>query len=366
MNCTTSVQARIDQFELMAQTNAKSGIPHIGPMTRLKIDNSLVKEIINRLDAQHTPTHSEFLQMMFEELAEEPTEKEQDIAPTKPVVYKSLMVNTLQSDNEDDDTAFNSYEDESVAESTTSFKSTRYSGVPRSPSTYSTASTSSLDSLLSSLDMFVPELLQASGRASPDFNKNVKPTVYRSRRTSFPENLQVTEVHHQRATLKETPLITTNESSIPAPKARRSSLYTSKKPASVAPRSRCSSFSAAKVPPTTEVACSTPPVVPPHRAKSHSNSSPVARYMDYESSPRFAAMRAMNVERRRRLEERNRALATAKSKRRYSKPRTPEWQKGLDQIHTQVFACKQNNQSHSAKTESTISRRHSTSTYPRG
>ncbi|KAG3204442.1 hypothetical protein PC128_g1918 [Phytophthora cactorum] len=334
MDCTTSVQTLIDQFELMAQNSAKSAVPRTSSsVTRNtkvalpKTDNSPVKEIINRFNTQHTHTQSELVQIAqkMEEPAGEPIEGEQDIVVAMPAtltkvnVYKCLTVSTLQSNGEDGATILNSYEDESDAESTSTFKPTRYSAGPCSPSTYSTASTSSLDSLLSSLDMFLPELLQASSETSPKIAKIVKPTVYRSRRTSLLENLQSTKA-----------------SKLVPPTAYRRSTLTRK-----------------------------PSSYPIPVARHHSSSSPVSRYMDYDSSPRFAATKAMNVERRRRLEERNRNLAADKVMRSDSRPRTPEWQGRLDQVRSQLFDGKENNQSYAAKAKGTASRRHSSSSYPR-
>ncbi|KAG3121055.1 hypothetical protein PI125_g624 [Phytophthora idaei] len=342
MDCTTSVQTLIDQFELMAQNSAKSAVPRTSSsVTRNtkvalpKTDNSPVKEIINRLNTQHTHTQSELVQIAqeMEEPAGEPIEGEQDIVVAMPAtltkvnVYKCLTVSTLQSNGEDGATILNSYEDESDAESTSTFKHTRYSAGPCSPSTYSTASTSSLDSLLSSLDMFLPELLESSSETSPKIAKIVKPTVYRSRRTSLPKNLQSTKA-----------------SKLVPPTAYRRSTLT-RKPSST----------------TTKESSSYPIPV----ARNHSSSSPVSRYMDYDSSPRFAATKAMNVERRRRLEERNRNLAADKVMRSDSRPRTPEWQGRLDQVRSQLFDGKENNQSYAAKAKGTASRRLSTSSYPR-
>ncbi|KAF1794098.1 Isopenicillin N synthase-like [Phytophthora cactorum] len=258
MDCTTSVQTLIDQFELMAQNSAKSAVPRTSSsVTRNtkvalpKTDNSPVKEIINRFNTQHTHTQSELVQIAqkMEEPAGEPIEGEQDIVVAMPAtltkvnVYKCLTVSTLQSNGEDGATILNSYEDESDAEST----------------------------LLSS------------------------------------------------------------------PRATRLDL------AALGPTNGVQTFYIDQK----------AVVVPNPVARHHSSSSPVSRYMDYDTSPRFAATKAMNVERRRRLEERNRNLAADKVMRSDSRPRTPEWQGRLDQVRSQLFDGKENNQSLSRCPDST-------------
>lgn len=335
MDGSTSVQRLIDQFELMAQTNSKSAAPCTWSTTRNtkaplpKPDgshhDSPVEEIMNCFYKQHTQT------------TDEPDEKAiQDAVdvipatPAKPTIYRGLTINILQPT--DDVTA---YEDGS-----TPIKSTYYLAMPRSPSTYSTASTCSLDSSLSSLDMFFPELLQASGRTASETtnlhstkaSKLAPPPLYRC------------------ATLTEKPMKKPSNLASAAPmsaRPRRSSLSSSMVP-STANSTHCFS----------EGACNT------LCARSYSSSSPVARYMDYDRSPRFAATKAMNVERRRRLQERNRNIAFNKVMRSEIKPRTPEWQGRLDHVRSRLFDLKENNQSLTSKAKKTASRRHSTSNCP--
>ncbi|KAL3673625.1 hypothetical protein V7S43_001324 [Phytophthora oleae] len=402
MDGNTSVQTLISQFELMAQANASSAAPRTWSVTRNtktelppqpKSDNLPVKEIINRFNTQRARTQSEPMQRMQKrnEPAVEPEEETpvaKLTATTTLGVYKSLTVNTSVSVDEDDSTPFNTYENESDAESTITTKYRCYISVPRSPSAYSTASTGSLDSLLSSLDMFLPELLQASGESSPEIIRSIKPTTYRSRRSSLPENLQsirtsklVPPTSYRRASLTGKPSsAATKQSSISAPKSRRSS---PPNPPLVAPapaRPRRSSLSAATILPTakstrrfSDSARGAPPAESSPRARSRSKSSGVPRYLDYDSSPRFMATKAMNRERRRQLEERNRSLAANKIKNLSTnatrKPRTPEWQGRLDQVRSRLFDNKEDNQtgyqSHAAKTKGTASRRHSTSSHSR-
>ncbi|KAL4170000.1 hypothetical protein KRP22_010909 [Phytophthora ramorum] len=387
MDSTSSVQTLIARFELMAQANAAAPRSwSVGGSKRMDLPlqpNSPVKEIIVRMNTQRTRTQSEPAQLQKTEDVTEPAEGETPVAvpetPTKPAVYRSLTVNTLESDNEYDPMTFNSYEDESDADSTTTIKSTCYSAVPPSPSSYSTASTGSLDSLLSSLDIFLPDLLQASGETSAEASKNVKPTVYRSRGSSLPENLQSTKTSklvppnsYRRASLTgKSPSTTTKDKVSSAPKSRRSSLYAAKNPPPVAPtpaRSRRSSLSATIAPPVkstrhfSESARGAPPVVTSPKSRSISTSVP--RYMDYDSSPRFAATKARNLERRRQLEERNRNLAADKTKHvgnMTRRPRTPEWQGRLDQVRSRLFDYKEDNQLHGANTKATTSRRYLTS-----
>ncbi|KAG6609556.1 uncharacterized protein IUM83_00437 [Phytophthora cinnamomi] len=400
-----SVQTLIDQFELMAQVNSASAAPRSWSVAgskkttalppQPKSDNSPVKEIIERFNTQRARTQSEPVRMLqkTEETPEtaEPAEEKQPeedaeskpATPTKPAVYQNLTVKTLQSDDEDDAKTLNSYEDESDADSTTTAKSTCYSIVPRSPSSFSTASTGSLDSLLSSLDMFLPEFLQASGETSSETSKIVKPTAYYPRRSSLPENLQLTTTSklipptsYRRASLTgKSSSSATKDAGIPAvPKPRRSSVYTAKNPipaVSTPARPRRASLSATMAPAPaikstrrfSESARGAQPVVTSPRARGRSISTSVPRYMDYDSSPRFAATKARNMERRRQLEERNRNLAADNGKHAFSKtpqrPRTPEWQGRLDQVRSRLFDFKEDNQSRSAKATST--RRHSTS-----
>ncbi|KAG7393633.1 hypothetical protein PHYPSEUDO_007470 [Phytophthora pseudosyringae] len=336
MDGTSSVQTLIDQFELMAQANAA---PRTWSATRYT-KSALSKPGNSPL---RTRTQSEPVQMTqkTEEPDAEPAEEVQETpvakpttTPTKLAVYKSLTVDTAQYDDDND--------------ATYTPKCTCYSTVPRSPSTYSTTSTGSLDSLLSSLDIFLPELLQATGEPSAEI---VKPANHRSRRSSLPENLQSTNTSklipppsYRRASL--TPKQSSTATAKASTKPRRSSLYAPKNALAVAPtpaRPRRSSLSATMVPSTVkQSARGAPRLVPSPRARRRSNSSSVSRYMDYDSSPRFAATKAMNLERRRQLEERNRSLAAAKSARR---PCTPEWQSRLDRVRSRLFDANDDNHS---------------------
>ncbi|EGZ28136.1 hypothetical protein PHYSODRAFT_293744 [Phytophthora sojae] len=401
---SSSVQTLIDQFELMAQANAEPAAPRSWSVAGSKrtalppqptSDNSPIKEIIYRLNTQRARARSDPVQIVCKpeethevaEPAEEQSPEEEAESkpetPIKPVVYKSLTVKTLQSDDEDDAKTLNSYDGESDADSTATIKSTRYSIVPSSPSSFSTASTGSLDSLLSSLDMFLPEFLQASGETSSETSKIVKPAVYRSRRSSLPENPQskttsklIPPTAYRRASLTGKSSSSTKETGIlAAPKPRRSSLYTAKNPVPVAStpaRPRRASLSATMVPPAvksarrfSESARGAQPVDTSPRARTRSNSTSVPRYMDYDSSPRFAATKARNLERRRQLEECNRNLAADKGKQTHTtsktprRPRTPEWQGRLDQVRSRLFDSKEDNKSRAPKATST--RRHSTS-----
>ncbi|GMF11659.1 unnamed protein product [Phytophthora lilii] len=281
MDGSSTVQTLIDQFELMAQANAAPTAPRTWSVTRCsktalppqpKSDNWPVKEIIERLNTQRGRTQSEPAQMtrkceesvevsvepaLEESLEEEAMPAAKPVTPTKPAVYRNLTVKTLRADDDDDKT-INSYEDESDADSTTTTKSTCYSAIPPSPSSYSTASTGSLDSLLSSLDIFLPDLLQVSGEASSEVSKIVKPKVYHTRRSSLPDHLQSTATSklipptsYRRASLTGRSASTAREQEA-APKSRRSSLYTSKNQAQVPStpaRPRRSSLSATIVPP---------------------------------------------------------------------------------------------------------------------
>ncbi|KAE9045991.1 hypothetical protein PR003_g2728 [Phytophthora rubi] len=393
---SSSVQTLIDQFELMAQTNAAPAAPRSWPVAgakktalppQPKSDNSPVKEIIDYLNTQRARTQSEPVQMLqktettpevSEPAKEQPPEEEAESKPATPTKFalKNLTVKTLQFDDDDDTKTLNSYDDESDADSTMTTKSTCYSIVPRSPSSFSTASTGSLDSLLSSLDMFLPEFLQPPGETSSE-SMIIKPTVYHSRRSSLPENLQPTPTSklipptsYRRASLSGKSPSVTNETGIPtAPKPRRSPLYMSRNPAPAAStpaRPRRASLSATMAPPPTkstrrfsESTGGAQPVV----ARGRSNSTSVPRYMDYDSSPRFAATKARNLEHRRQLEERSRNLAADKSNHAASKtprrPRTPEWQGRLNQVRSRLFDSKEDNQSRATK--ATTTRRHSTS-----
>ncbi|GMF15865.1 unnamed protein product [Phytophthora fragariaefolia] len=396
---TSSVQTLIDQFELMAQTNGVPAAPRSWSVAgskkaelppQPKSHNSTVNGGSSSIGKQRPRTQSAPVQMLLEteeipevdEPAEEPEQESEEeieskpVTPAKPAVYRNLTIKTLESDDDDDTKTLNSYEGESDADSTA--KSTSYTIVPRSPSSFSTASTGSLDSLLSSLDMFLPECLQASRETSSDISKLVKPTVCHSRRSSLPENLQsiknpklIPPTSYRRASLtgKSSSSIT-KETGIPTlPKSRRSSLYTAKDAASVSSTQaipRRASLSSVVAPPTarstrrfSESARGAPAVVASPRA-TRSNAMSLPRYMDYDSSPRFAATKARNLERRRQLEERNRNLTADKCKYAASKtprrPRTPEWQGRLDQVRSRLF---DDNLSRAAKT--TTTRRQSTS-----
>ncbi|OWZ23556.1 hypothetical protein PHMEG_0001536 [Phytophthora megakarya] len=362
----------------MAQSNVEpaphswsvSGSKKITLPPQPKSDNSPVKEIIQRLNMLRTRTQSEpvHLTQKTEEEAQpvkESTAEKHELdvqltTPTKPATYKRFPVET----SEPEDLTNSSKID---IESTTTKTCRYYSTVPRSPSVYSTASTGSLDSLLSSLDIFLPEILQATGEYSPEVAKMAKS---HSRRSSLPEKLQsenpsklVLPTSHRRSS-----------SSIPAPKSRCSSQCASNNTASIAPqrtRPRHSSLSAIMMPlakPTrrfTQSARSTPPISSPC-ARSRSNSS--SRYLEYDSSPRFAATKALNIERRRQLEERNRHLAALRIKHSHSnislRPRTSEWQGRLDQVRSRLFDFKDNSQA-VVKAKTTTSRRRTASSQAR-
>ncbi|KAK1948306.1 hypothetical protein P3T76_000596 [Phytophthora citrophthora] len=375
MDGNTNVQTLISQFELMAQVNATSAAPRSWSVTRNsmtelppqpKSDNSPVKEIINRINTQRARTQSEPIQRVQkrEQPVKEPKQEEHETKITIPTlkVYKSLSVNTFEHDNDVESTA-----------STTTIRPRCYLTVPRSPSTYSTASTGSLDSLLSSLDMFLPDLLLASRESSPELCRSAKPTSHHSRRSSLPESLQSTRTtklilptSYRRASL-------TGKLSVPAPKSHPNQPLLAPTPA----RTRRSSST---IPPTakstrrfSDSARDAPPVTSSPRARNRSKSTCIPRYMDYDSSPRFMATKARNVERRRQLEERNRSLAADKVKHLNTnvtrKPRTPEWQGRLDQVRSRLFDNKDDNQSgfqsHAVKPKGTAPRRRSTSSHSR-
>jgi hypothetical protein len=384
---TTSVKTLIDQFELMATANAATTAPAAPRSWSISRSEKTTLSAAQPKSDNSPMKNTEEANEAAEPAEEQPSEEEAQVAkPTTPIKYKTLTVKTAESDDDDDTKTCNSCEDESDADSTTTTKSTCYSTVPASPSSYSTASTGSLDSLLSSLDMFLPELLQASGETSAEISKIAKRTVYRSRRSSLPESLQTTTTSklvpptsYRRASLTGQPssLTTKKEVAPTAAKSRRSSLYAQKNLTAATPaRPRCSSLSATMVPPPSakstrrfsESARGAPPVVTSPRARSRSGSSSLPRYMDYDSSPRFAATKAKNMERRRQLEERNRNLAADKAKPKTArKPRTPEWQGRLDQVRSRLFDAKDDASSHASKTKATTttSRRRSTSNHAR-
>lgn len=341
-----SVRSLIDRFELMARANASTAAaPKSAP------DSSAVKEIVGKINSQSARARAQSEPVQMEKVEEDLDEEEEalptDMTPLKK--YQTLTVKTLESD--DDDMMYV----ESDAESTSTMRSTDccYSLVPRSPSAYSTTSTGSLDSLLNSLDIFLPELLQATGEASSEITKIAKTAVRPTRRSSLPEDTRpiasklVPPASYRRASIaSRSPVVPTTPA---ASKPRRSSLYASTAAPSAIPRPRRSSLSATSVPAVkssrrfSESARSSPPIVVTSprvsTTRSRSDSSPVARYMDYDHSPRFAATKAMNIERRRQLEERNRTLAADKVKQAKParRPRTPQWQDNLDQVRSRLF-----------------------------
>ncbi|KAG1703104.1 hypothetical protein DVH05_008016 [Phytophthora capsici] len=378
MDDNMNVQTLISQFELMAQANASSAAPRTWSVTRNsmvelppqpKSDNSPVQRIINRINTHRARTQSEPMHRMHKR--EQPAKKSEEeeletqvatLTTPTPEVYKSLTVNTFEIDSDVESTT-----------STSTIKSRSYLAVPRSPSAYSTTSTGSLDSLLSSLDMFLPDLLLASRESSPELCRSAKPTSYNSRRSSLPESLQSTRstklippTSYRRASHTGKPSSApTKQSLIPAPKSHPNQPLLAPKPS----RPRRSST----VPPTTKstrsFSDSAPPVSLSPRTRSRSGSPYVPRYMDYDSSPRFIATKARNMERRRQLEERNRSLSADKVKHLSTnatrKSRTSEWQGRSDQPRSRLLNSTEDDQtghqSHAAKSKTTAPRRRSTS-----
>ncbi|KAG7401604.1 hypothetical protein PHYBOEH_000136 [Phytophthora boehmeriae] len=284
---SANVQMLIDKFELMAQANAAAKAPRL---TR---------------SAAAPEAHA--------------------------AKRNALTIKTLESDDEDDTKTVNSYEDESDVESALCYTK-YYSAVPRSPSSFSTASTTSLDSLLSSLDMFLPELLQASSnntrRAKPLVApKLLPPATYR--RSSLSSS----------TTIKAVVPTTTNP--------RRSAQY----PKTAAPalpairRCRRCSLSATSTPPViksarrlSDLTRGSPPMVAESPRTHRSESTPVPRYLAYDQSPRFADKKARNLERRRQLEERNRNLTAVHLSNMAARwSQSPQRQGCLDQVRSRLF-----------------------------
>ncbi|CAH0517056.1 unnamed protein product [Peronospora belbahrii] len=280
MEISTSVQTLINTFELMTQANAVSASVSRSrsasgfKKTLPNADNTPVTTFVERMKTQHSCIQSKVTELNQKaEKAVEPQkelekETEEDSAATsiKSAAYKGLTINTS-----------NKY-DTTVRDSC---NSTFYSMASHTPSAYSTASTCSLDSLLSSSDL-LPEELQVSSMTRPEI------VVKRSRPTL--------DEHSQQQTA----------SKLTAPTCSvliRKPLSTKKKESSnLGSKSTCRSSKS-----TRNV------MVPSPLARTLSTSSSSPRYMDYDSSPRYAATKAWNMERRRQLEERNRSFAANKA-----------------------------------------------------
>lgn len=262
MVSTTSVQTLISQFELMIQATAVPKAPSTWPVTKKTVSALSRKTVV----------------------------KKESIAGAKPAKtkfadFKCLTIATLKSQDEND------------AELTTKLNTMCYLHMPRSPSAYSTTSTASMDSLLSSREMSASDLQHSSGEVSTNSPKVVKSTTKQSKVYSLANSPQSTKLVSrtscQRGILNQKPLSAKMEKSsrlAPVPtNARRSSL-SSDKATSISTRTN-------------------PPRSTYNHAESRRTSMPTSRYMNYDSSPRFAATKTMNLERRRKLEKRKRNIA---------------------------------------------------------
>ncbi|RLN71160.1 hypothetical protein BBJ28_00000213 [Nothophytophthora sp. Chile5] len=432
MNVPTHVQSLIYKFEhLRAGQSAPASAPlafsgrarstsvsaraSLPPLQPSSTGSSAVQDIIRRMNAQRAArasqkalrlrTQSEPFQVPEEPAAtaagpmSAPSPKEtpvpkpapQPVPASLPAVATAVPVvaaKVLEPEDEDDSKTLNSEEEpESDPESTTTLQSTDFKlVVPRSPSSFSTASTGSLDSLLNSLDSFLPELLLASGEVSVEAIKDANSTARHTRRSSLPEILQrpmpvkqtpsalmpsrrasisgksrsaatkamavPTAVPSRRASISGSRLTAPKAVEMPVATSRRSSLRGKSAVPAVA-KARRSSISTTNAPSFdstrrfTQSARGAPPIVitspraSTTRNRSDSTPGPVPRYLDYDHSPRYAATKAMNIERRRLLEERSRNLAADKVKHLNSKtarrPRSPDWQGRLDQVRSRLF-----------------------------
>ncbi|CEG40797.1 uncharacterized protein PHALS_10980 [Plasmopara halstedii] len=278
--CMTNVRMLINQFQTAPCTKSvtKAELPL---QTKFKLR---VKEMVSLFD-----------QMQNQDCLGDQAVKEEDSAvaamPAKTTNFKCLEISTFQDQIKFD------------LRSTTTSMSMCCSNVPRSPSTCSCISTASLDSQSSIMDPFSPDLLQLSGEDGKKIPIDVESC---SNDSLIARNLQSTILSklvpktsccHESVSGKLLPSEIKEATRLPPIPAKLCRSLISATMAFPSEKALCLSSISTR---------SSATRVPSQSARGRRNSASISRYLNYDSSPRYAATKAINLERRYKLEKRNR------------------------------------------------------------